>query len=683
MKIVVAFTLLAAVLLSPVLSSRGFMANAGDLHLHYYPLKHFTSAGIISGGLPLWNPYTFGGTPHLANPQAGVFYPGNLLFYFFGSFAGFKLWTLLHLAMLSVFLYALYKRFIDDETAAFAGAAVVSFSSFVIYMITAGHCVCLAGFAWLAPVAVLAVKIAGEKRYFPSAVSLCVMSLALSFQFLSGHPQGVFMSILVAGSILAFSGAGPRKGLIFAAALFFGLSAAQYLPSFEFGRLAEAVAWRPLARAFSQDFGDFVSLIAPWKWGNPLDGGLAVSYSHFFERKNLFMGYSGLFLFLAGASLSIKAAVGRSAATGFSARLVRAALFFAVWGFLGMFLAFGFNVPGFGFIFDHMPFVGYFRTPSRFYFLALVSSGFFASLAVSMIRRRGIRFAAAALVCAELVFWNIRFIRPMELSWGASPASAAVGALERIFTTDEIPANLSMMTRLRNANGYDALILRDYYRMFYSYYRPPPRRPSTYLAATSAADIYRNDFPGWGLKYVLTTENIRGAVPSEQSSARVFMYEKKTFSPAVFVPRRVETIALREYPFFDPARANPLDKIVVQGEARGANGFSANIDIVSFGQDRIEFAFDKTSEGTLALGETYYPGWMAWIDGKPSAVRRAGGIFRALDVPTGARGMIMAFMPVSLLFGVCVSVLSSAVVMSFVFAAAVKLSAVSTSKSPV
>ncbi|PKN02346.1 MAG: hypothetical protein CVU77_00660 [Elusimicrobia bacterium HGW-Elusimicrobia-1] len=671
MKIIATFTLLAAILLSPVLLSRGFIANAGDLHLHYYPLKHFTSEAIISGDLPLWNPYTFGGTPHLANPQAGVFYPGNLLFYFFGSFAGFKLWTLFHLVMLSSFLYALYKRFIDDEIAAAAGAAIVSLSSFVIYMITAGHSIRLAGFAWVAPVSALAVKTAVDKNRSPSAVSLCVMSLALTFQFLSGHPQGVFMSILVVGVIFAVAGAASRKGLIFVAALFAGLSAAQYLPSAEFGRLAETIAWRPLARAFSQSFGDFISLVAPWKWGNPLDGPLAISYSHFFERKNLFMGYSGLLLALSGAVLSVKAAFGRTAGVS------GPAFVFAAWGLLGMVLAFGFNIPGFGFIFEHAPFVGYFRTPSRFYFLTLVSSGFFAAMAVSMFRSRGAGFAVAAIVCAELVFWNIRFIRPVELSWGASPASAVVGASERIFTTDEIPANLSMMTRLRNANGYDALILRDYYRMFYSYYRPPSRRPSTFLAASSAADIYKNDFPGWGLKYVLTTLNIPAARMLPQSSGRVFMYEKKTFSPAVFVPRRVETIELRNYPFFDPASANPLDKIVVQGESRGANKFSASVDIVSFGREKIKLAFENASEGTLALGETYYPGWLAWIDGKPSPVRRAGGIFRAIEIPSGSRKMIMVFMPVSLLFGVCISAISAAIVISFVFAAAVKLSAVS------
>src|SRR3989344_1292011 len=34
---------------------------------------------IKSGQLPLWNPYSFSGTPLLANFQASVFYPMNIL----------------------------------------------------------------------------------------------------------------------------------------------------------------------------------------------------------------------------------------------------------------------------------------------------------------------------------------------------------------------------------------------------------------------------------------------------------------------------------------------------------------------------------------------------------------------------------------------------------------------------
>ena len=50
----------------------------GDLLLYFYPLRDYASQAIRAGRLPLWNPYTFMGSPFLANSQAGFFYPLNI-----------------------------------------------------------------------------------------------------------------------------------------------------------------------------------------------------------------------------------------------------------------------------------------------------------------------------------------------------------------------------------------------------------------------------------------------------------------------------------------------------------------------------------------------------------------------------------------------------------------------------
>lgn len=671
MRIVIFFTLLVAVLLSPIIFSRGFIANAGDMHLHYYPLKHYTAARMMSGELPLWNPYIFGGTPHLANPQTGVFYPGNLLFYFFASFAAFKIWILIHLVFMAVSFYALYKNSpvldLDDDASAFAGAAAVSLSSFIIYMIPAGHVVRLAGFSWLPAIALFASRFATVKDNTPTILAVSVISAALGFQFLSGHPQGAFMSAVLVAALFVLSpisdkSLGGLKRLAVVAALAFGLSAAQYLPSAEFAALAEKISWRPLARAFSLDLSDFASLVAPWKWGNPLDGNLSTSYSHFFERKNLFMGYSGLLLAVSGFMFALKEClprVGRdeqeNRVAGRNSRVVPSA--FALCGIFGLIMAFGFNAPGFGFIYDRAPFLNSFRTPSRFYFLTVASAGFFAAYAARKIPRLKFRVAVAAIVCAELIVWNLNFIRPMRLAWSASPAAALIGKNDRIFTSDEIPANLSMMTRLQNLNGYDALILSGYFREFYSRYEPSKRAPSTFLAPSSVGEIYFGDFPGWGMKYILTTMDIGRATAPVATFGKVRMYKKKTVSPRIFF--RAASAAARSLP--------PTYPIPVPGPA---------ISSVEYGSEKIRVTLSNVAAdgGTLILGESYYPGWRAWIDSKPARIDRSGDVFRALNTPVGARRITMAFMPVSLVLGVCLTLVSTAFMVAVIFSEGLKLS---------
>ena len=50
-----------------------------DTQTYFFPIRSYASRVLTGGEIPLWNPYLFMGAPFLANPQAAVFYPLNLL----------------------------------------------------------------------------------------------------------------------------------------------------------------------------------------------------------------------------------------------------------------------------------------------------------------------------------------------------------------------------------------------------------------------------------------------------------------------------------------------------------------------------------------------------------------------------------------------------------------------------
>ena len=52
-----------------------------DLITQIYPWKNLVIEQWKAGQIPLWNPYSFAGTPLLANFQSAVFSPFNLLFF--------------------------------------------------------------------------------------------------------------------------------------------------------------------------------------------------------------------------------------------------------------------------------------------------------------------------------------------------------------------------------------------------------------------------------------------------------------------------------------------------------------------------------------------------------------------------------------------------------------------------
>lgn len=70
--------------------------------------------------------------------------------------------------------------------------------------------------------------------------------------------------------------------------------------------------------------------------------------------------------------------------------------------------------------------------------------------------------------------------------------------------------------------------------------------------------------------------------------------------------------------------------------------------ITSWRPDRVEIELESEHGGMLALHETYYPGWIAEIDGTPAPVLRADVLFRGLEVPGGYHRVVFRFAPFSL-----------------------------------
>jgi hypothetical protein len=85
----------------------------------------------------------------------------------------------------------------------------------------------------------------------------------------------------------------------------------------------------------------------------------------------------------------------------------------------------------------------------------------------------------------------------------------------------------------------------------------------------------------------------------------------------------------------------PSKSYVSEGRAGGAR-------ITAWRGDRIEIDAESELGGMLALHETYYPGWIAEIDGRNVPVLRADVLFRGVEVPPGHHQVVFRFVPFSL-----------------------------------
>ena len=168
----------------------------GDTFLYFYPYWGYRARALLSGHLPLWNPYLFMGAPFLANSQAGVLYPLNWPLAFFPAPAAVKISILLHLglALAGAFLFA--RRALGQSApGALLSAALFALGGYLTSQVE--HVNQLQGLAWF-PWLLLSIQYSAasiQKNALPSVPRLLPPALLLALQILAGHTQSAFISL--------------------------------------------------------------------------------------------------------------------------------------------------------------------------------------------------------------------------------------------------------------------------------------------------------------------------------------------------------------------------------------------------------------------------------------------------------------------------------------------------------
>jgi len=227
-----------------------------------YPWKHFTIQTFKAGQISLWNPYSFSGTPHLANYQSAVFSPFNLLFFLLPFVDAWSIAILLQPLLAGIFMYLLMKTLSVNKIGALISSIAFMFCGFITTWMAYGTL----GYAVLfLPLMLYAVEMffKTNNRKF-----LFILSISIPLSFFSGHFQ---ISLYVFSTLIAyivykyFSTKNKRSVLTVLLYTFFGLliSLVQILPSIELYsqtlrssifQKGEVIPWGYLSTLISPDF---------------------------------------------------------------------------------------------------------------------------------------------------------------------------------------------------------------------------------------------------------------------------------------------------------------------------------------------------------------------------------------------------------------------------------------------
>jgi hypothetical protein len=227
---------------------------SGDFTHHFLPFSIFQRNALRALNLPLWNPYTYGGHPFLADTQAAVYYPlSNLLLMLTLPFAGeasrlylLQVEAILQSVLAGLFVYLLVRDISRSRWGALLAGVTFALSGYLVSYPPLQLAV-LRTILWLPLVLWLLYRSAAAR---PPWLWAAGVGPVLAVAVTAGHPQTLLYVAYVAlawGVLLVallWRDRGPGDAascalaFVLAAGIGVALSAAQWLPSLEFTRLS-------------------------------------------------------------------------------------------------------------------------------------------------------------------------------------------------------------------------------------------------------------------------------------------------------------------------------------------------------------------------------------------------------------------------------------------------------------
>lgn len=249
-------------------------------------------------------------------------------------------------------------------------------------------------------------------------------------------------------------------------------------------------------------------------------------------------------------------------------------------------------------------------------------------------------------------------------------------------------ANAGMPFGISDIRGYDSIIplqYVEYMRLL------APQDELLYNRIAAFYDYAPLSSPLLNLlnvKYVLTTRPVPNPGYKLVYDADIKIYENTRVLPRAFLVTQARSYEnrsdlLNALKAFDPTQEvllespSPLSRnegaILPSPTGRGVGGEGR----VTGGEGRVTFEKYTGSEviikanaaepAYLVLADSFFPGWIAQIDGQDAPIYRADGNFRAVRVPAGEHTVRFKYSPISFRVGAVMSLIAAiAVALAFV-----------------
>jgi hypothetical protein len=576
--------------------------EAPDLANLVRPWFDMEAREVHAGRIPLWSPYEWGGHTLAGQVQPAVFNPLNWPLLAMPLDDGHLpirtlhwYWVLIHW-LGAAFCFALCRDLGADRVSAILGASIFALAGFV------GHTdwpQILMSAIWLPLVLLFFARVARGCRPWASAP---LAGAALGMAFLGGHHVVPTFTSLVLGALwIVYLALDWRRLARWGHAALFGVTcllvaAVQILPAIEYAKLS--LRWAGAAE--------------PLRWGEPVPFSVHAQYS---------LGWRSVFgIVWPGISLHANPHV------GFAAVALAA---FALWHFrhdarvrwfggialAGLLVALGKDFPGYWMLWRFVPMVEKAREPAMAIVIAQAGIAVLAALGAARFRRPWIPAAALTLFLAEAV------------------------------------SDAPRLTRFDRRDSYAAMIERQSDIAAFLKAQPGWFRVEFDEEAVpyNFGDLHAiEQFGGLGSSLPLRTFRLLGREETPRLFGVRYRVVRKPSNPAqvaVFTSRSGLTV------YHDPRVADPLwtwRDMPCTGTDR--------LRMVSRNPRRVVVEADLACPALVVVGDAFYPGWRATVDGARRPVQELDAV-RAVQTGAGHHMIEFFYRPPAVMYGAALTLL--------------------------
>jgi hypothetical protein len=598
------------------------------------PNQEFLRRCVLSGIIPLWNPYIYSGAPFMANLQSAVFYPFSYvgLILDFPRTVAFN--TVVHTALAGLFMHALGRALgLSKRAAAVAGIAFALNGGFLLRYAFPSH---YHSYVWL-PL----ILLPGYARDLKPWRASLIGGAGLALQTFAGHPQFLMYGLVAVAVCAAAAPDRARWVKVYAGAgaVFAVLAAVQLFA------LADFSVRSVRAAGFGFDWA-MANSIRP---SEMLVMFVAPQWNSYFIPKS---GDPHIVGFYFGPAILL------CAAAAFRLRRARW-LPFAVMAALGILLGFGEHFFLYPFLFDHFAPLRSVRFPAQAFYLTAFGVSVLSGLGFEEIPARGRRWLPLLAVLDLLAFgWKgtiledpaVYSTRPPMADWLARNAGQ-----DRLLLTPNTRNHLWMNGRteteawLRFKNAMFPNFPTQY--GFYAADGQEELRDARYEKVLDRVD--RDPLSPWidviGIRHMLSF----GALPPKFSlaeSQNVSVFRNPAAFPKAYVAYSTVLVPDQNMPGYvetSGSRALLAAPAVVDPEIAvpACRGARAPLPVVEDGIRSVHVEAEGPCPGLLVLTDAYDPGWRARVNGVETPVRRVNYVQRGVLVPAGKISVDFEYRP--------------------------------------